>query len=230
MPASDRPQPAPCPECGHQHQGASLAFICIGCPCPERPQPPAPASEAPQPPALTAEEIAEVRALIGRTFSFEVAPGDDTSARIILAASGALPRLLATIDALRAELADTHQRLECREVERDAARLRALRAEQRIREIAEVPCAKHPVHREDPDACAPADRCTFCRCRAFVGQLGSPAETSEVDRERARAEAAEVVVSAARDVDSNDPPKNSDLRELSRALADYDAGIARSRT
>jgi len=24
----------PCPECGHTHQGAALAYICIGCPCP----------------------------------------------------------------------------------------------------------------------------------------------------------------------------------------------------
>ncbi len=24
----------PCPECGHKHAGVSLAYICIGCPCP----------------------------------------------------------------------------------------------------------------------------------------------------------------------------------------------------
>lgn len=26
-----------CSECHHEHQGASLAYICVGCPCPERP-------------------------------------------------------------------------------------------------------------------------------------------------------------------------------------------------
>jgi len=26
-----------CPECGHVHQGAQFAYICIGCPCPETP-------------------------------------------------------------------------------------------------------------------------------------------------------------------------------------------------
>jgi len=72
---------------------------------------------------------------------------------------------------LRMAWADTHQRLECCEVERDAARLRALRAEKRVREIAELPCVRHPVHKGDPDPCSPADRCTYCRCRAFVGQL-----------------------------------------------------------
>src|SRR5271156_2502808 len=46
-------------------------------------------------------------------------------------------------------------------------RLRALRAEKRVREIAELPCIRHPVHKGDPDPCSPADRCTYCRCRAF---------------------------------------------------------------
>lgn len=26
-----------CIACGHEHQGAKHAYICIGCPCPERP-------------------------------------------------------------------------------------------------------------------------------------------------------------------------------------------------
>lgn len=26
-----------CKACGHQHQGVRLAYICIGCPCPETP-------------------------------------------------------------------------------------------------------------------------------------------------------------------------------------------------
>lgn len=26
-----------CPVCGHTHQGRALAFICVGCPCPETP-------------------------------------------------------------------------------------------------------------------------------------------------------------------------------------------------
>ena len=30
-----------CPSCHHEHQGKSLAYICIGCPCPERPGAPA---------------------------------------------------------------------------------------------------------------------------------------------------------------------------------------------
>lgn len=28
-----------CNACGHEHQGAALAYICVGCPCPERPAP-----------------------------------------------------------------------------------------------------------------------------------------------------------------------------------------------
>ncbi len=28
------PPPFDCPDCHHKHQGAALAFICIGCPCP----------------------------------------------------------------------------------------------------------------------------------------------------------------------------------------------------
>lgn len=30
-------QATKCPKCGHQHAGRELAFICVGCPCPERP-------------------------------------------------------------------------------------------------------------------------------------------------------------------------------------------------
>jgi hypothetical protein len=30
-------RPTICSSCGHAHQGKHLAFICIGCPCPERP-------------------------------------------------------------------------------------------------------------------------------------------------------------------------------------------------
>lgn len=26
-----------CEACGHEHQGERLAYICIGCPCPEKP-------------------------------------------------------------------------------------------------------------------------------------------------------------------------------------------------
>ena len=26
-----------CAACGHEHMGADLAFVCVGCPCPERP-------------------------------------------------------------------------------------------------------------------------------------------------------------------------------------------------
>lgn len=37
----------PCAKCGHEHQGARWAYICIGCPCPETPgKPPAPDFES----------------------------------------------------------------------------------------------------------------------------------------------------------------------------------------
>jgi hypothetical protein len=36
----------PCPACGHEHQGEPLAFICIGCACPETPGKPVEADEA----------------------------------------------------------------------------------------------------------------------------------------------------------------------------------------
>jgi len=68
--------------------------------------------------------------------------------------------LLERIYALRAQL--------------DTTILRALRAEKRIREIAEVPCVKHPIHAQDPDPCSPADRCTYCRCLAFVQSFLTP--------------------------------------------------------
>jgi hypothetical protein len=39
---SDAPQnERACPQCGHEHAGIDLAFICIGCPCPETPGKPA---------------------------------------------------------------------------------------------------------------------------------------------------------------------------------------------
>jgi hypothetical protein len=37
-----------CPTCGHRHAGRPLAYICIGCLCPET-KPPTPASPETQP-------------------------------------------------------------------------------------------------------------------------------------------------------------------------------------
>jgi hypothetical protein len=65
------------------------------------------------------------------------------------------------------------------EKERDAWKLRALRYEKRVREIAEQRCSTHMLEWSDEDlckglSCTPKDRCSPCRCRSLLAAEQTP--------------------------------------------------------
>lgn len=109
----------------------------------------------------------------------------------IAALRTAWPDVVRGIDSLRAEVDGTNEAFAAvvekkQEAERKAAILessqriildqrdKAVRERnlllERIREIAEVPCSTR--HGRTPMRCFPRDKCTFCRCRDLLDQLG----------------------------------------------------------
>lgn len=99
----------------------------------------------------------------------------------------------------------------CTEVPKSAASLLHASRENGIR------CAECGERTYDP--------AIVYRCVCGETYAGSPEEVTslrEAANWRDRARMMETVVNAARNVDRNDPPKNSDLRELHSALLDFD--------
>lgn len=60
---------APCPDCGHRHEGPGLARICVGCPCTRRPV------ES----GLTADQVEYVLRVVHSCMSAVATPGTEDS-------------------------------------------------------------------------------------------------------------------------------------------------------
>lgn len=77
-----------CPACGHTHEGPGLAGICVGCPCPVRPE---------QPRGLTGDQVGYLRRILAALSSEHDAPDLTGDQR------GAYRHALTMLDELLAE-------------------------------------------------------------------------------------------------------------------------------